>query len=211
MRPIRSGRCRRIPLRMLPSALPAEPNRDPGVSLLARIARGDESALGELFDAVAPRVLGLCRRILRDPGASEEATLDVFHQVWRQAGSYDPSRGSPVSWILLLARTRAIDLLRARTRRTGPEASIDEASGQADPTPDPEAQARTSLRAARVRSALALLSPDQRAAIEKAFFEGMSHSEVAESLGAPLGTVKTRIRTGLEIIRLALAAEEGVA
>lgn len=211
MNPIRFDGGRRITSGMLSPAVAEGSTPDPHRTLLSRVAGGDESALAELLETVGPRVLGVCRRILQDPAASEEATLDVFHQVWRQAGSYDAARGTPMAWILVLARTRALDLLRSRTRKEVREAPIEAASGRADSSANPEHEAAISDRAARVRTAMGLLSADQRAAIEKAYYEGMSHSEVAQALGTPLGTVKTRIRSGLETLRLALAAEEGIA
>lgn len=212
-RPIRMPLRRRICSRMAYSvrAEGPRPAEDPHEGLLRRMARGDETALEALFDALSARVHGLSYRILGDRSASEEATLDAFHQVWRQAGRYDPERGSVAVWVLTVARTRALDLRRVRVRRADREGPLEEAATAADPEPGPEVVADASLRAGRVRAALGLLSEDQRAAIEMAFFEGMTHREAAVALGAPLGTVKTRIRSGLEAIRTALATEEGIA
>jgi len=146
-------------------------------------------------------VSGLAERILGDPGAAEEVTIDVYLQVWRSAGSYDAGRGAPLAWILTLTRSRAIDRLRAlggHRRVTGPlETARAVPSGQAGPEEGSEDAQRRRI----VQAALARLAPNQRQAIELAFFSGLSHSEIAEELGEPLGTVKTRVRLGMLRLR----------
>ena len=175
------------------------------VMLLARVAVHDEAALSELYDLTSPRVHGLALRILRDPTAAAEATLDVYHQVWRQADRYAPAKGSPLGWLLMLARTRAIDLVRSRARLTTREDALEAAASLEDPSAGPEARSAAAQDATRVRRALAQLAPTQRDALVAAYFSGMSHAEVAAALGEPLGTIKTRIRTGLAQLRRLLS------
>ena len=182
------------------------PLDDPLSPLLARISQGDEAALGVFYDATSARVFGLAIAILRNPSAAEEATLDVYSQVWRQAGRFDPAKGNATGWLLTLARSRAIDLLRSRSRTLDQEEALDGTFHLRDEDPGPERASLEAERARRVRAALAALPPEQRQAIEAAFFGGLSHSEVAAALGQPLGTIKTRIRTGLSALRRALAS-----
>lgn len=191
---------------------PAMPRgEDPLAPLLARVAEGDEAAFRALYDAASPRVLGLALRILRDRAAAEEAVVDVFAQVWRQAARYDASKSAVATWITTLARTRAIDLARIQKRRTRGEVAIDErvAVGLLDRAPGPAAKASGGEHAARIRHALDSLPREQRTAIELAFFGGLSHTEVAAHLDSPLGTVKTRIRSALATLRTTLSAVEG--
>lgn len=185
-------------------------NSDALVPLVTRVAEGDEGALRSLYDATSAQVFGSCLSILRDRGAAEEAVVEVFAQVWRQAERYDPSRGSVASWIATLARTRAIDHGRARERQNAGRSALDASHVDlfTDPTPTPDEASFQSERAARVHTALGSLPIEQRRALEAAFFGGLSHTEVAEWLGLPLGTVKTRIRSGLSALRRALASTE---
>lgn len=185
---------------------------DPLALLMARVAAGQERALADLYDATSHRVYGLVLHILREREAAEEATLDVYTQIWRRGAQYDPSRGSVMGFVLTLARTRGVDLLRARVRRSGFENPLQDALDLADPGPSPEMVSRDSLAARRLHVALEALPRDQRQAIEAAYFGGLSHKEVAKSLGQPLGTVKTRIRDGLMALRRVMAIrEEGLA
>jgi RNA polymerase sigma-70 factor (ECF subfamily) len=187
------------------------PAGDPLALLLPRVAQGDEGALQALYEATCTRVFGLALRILRDRASAEEAVVDVFAQVWRQAGRFDPEKGSIASWITTLARTRSIDLARIQRRRTRRETEVlpELCDELCDPTGGPVEAAADDERALRVRAALGRLPREQRQALELAFFAGLSHSEVAGALSAPLGTVKTRIRTGLCNLRAALAGVEG--
>jgi RNA polymerase sigma-70 factor (ECF subfamily) len=146
---------------------------------------------------------------LRERELAEEATIDVFTQVWMTAGRYDASRGSVLGWILNFARTRSIDLLRARARRAEREEPTGLPVSLSDPGPSPERALGEVERARRLRRALLKLPIEQRRAIETAYFRGLSHSEVAVELGQPLGTVKTRIRDGLTALRRSLASELG--
>ncbi len=181
------------------------PPETPYVALLCRAAGGDESALAQLYDETSPRVFGLALRILRDPGAAEEATLETYSSVWSRAATYDPERASPMTWILTIARSKAIDLLRSRARRGEKHRALEAMASLEEPAPNPEAAIAQAERCAQVRAALASLPREQRVAIETTYFAGLSHSEVAAALGEPLGTVKSRIRLGLSSLRRALA------
>jgi RNA polymerase sigma-70 factor (ECF subfamily) len=177
------------------------------VALLARIAQGDREAFGRFYDAFAPLALGLIRRILRDPVACEDVLQEVFWQVWQEAGRYDPRRGSPEAWIVMRAKTRAIDRLRAIRRREKTfVAPMDESVTRSSEAPgeNPGVAAETS---GLVRSALDGLPEPQRRVVELAFFEGLTQSEIASRLGEPLGTVKTRARLGLERLRSLMTGE----
>jgi len=182
-------------------------------SLLARAAAGDESALRALHDRTCRRVFGLALAVVRDRSLAEEVALEVFVQVWRQAGRFDPSQGSALAWLGTLARTRAIDAWRARQRQAARQAPLDlqTADGLVCEAPGPEQRGQESERAARLRLALAALPREQRRALDAAYFSGLTHTEIAAALGLPLGTVKTRIRAGLTALRVALADTEGQA
>lgn len=179
--------------------------------LIARCARGDQAALARLYDATAAMVNGLALRILGDRGGAEEITGDVYLQVWRSAASYDARRGSPVAWLLTIARTRAIDRLRATASDRRQTAPLELGLAASTSEPGPEEASSLAQRGRRVRAALERLSREQREAIELAFFAGLSHAEIAQALGAPLGTVKTRIRLGMGRLRDLLAARGGLA
>jgi len=189
--------------------LPESPASDPLLDLVERVARGEESALASLYDATRRQVYGLALRILRDSNDAEEAVIDVYAQAWKQAARYEPGRGAVAAWLLTLARTRAIDLLRTRARHREKERRLEEAAPLPAEGASPLESTEETDRAGRVRRALRSLPEEQRAAIETAFFGAMSHAQVARTLGAPLGTVKTRIRTGLQALRRALASAEG--
>lgn len=174
------------------------------LELVERIRTGDQSALDTLYARYASPVYSLAWKVLQNGEEAEEVALDVFWQVWRQADRYDASRGAPPAWIFTLARSRAIDRLRARGRREERTLSIDDPGFRFDPLdenagPDEVVSFRQSRDA--VRAAMARLSPVQREAVELAFLKGMTHVEIAEKLGQPLGTVKTRIRQGLIRLR----------
>ena len=167
--------------------------------LVARIASGRQEALAELYDRTAPRVFGLVRQIVSDTEIAEEVTHDVFVQVWRDASAYDVNRGKPSTWLFTLARSRAIDRLRSISRYRKNEEPL-EAAAHVASDPDPAQDWALATRRRRVHEALSSLSRAQREVILIAYFRGLSHSEIAEQLGQPLGTVKTRIR--LAMIRL---------
>jgi RNA polymerase sigma-70 factor (ECF subfamily) len=174
---------------------------------LQRVAAGDAGGLGALYDRHGRAVYSLALRILGDEGDAEEVAQDVFAQAWRRAGQYDQSRGTVAAWLLVMARTRAID--RFRARRVRPEGRVQD---DADLTlqllpatsPDAASEMMAAERGLRVRRALEDLPFLQRVAIELAYFEGLSQREIAERLEQPLGTVKTRMRLGLLKLRDAL-------
>jgi RNA polymerase sigma-70 factor (ECF subfamily) len=160
-------------------------------SLIRRLTRGDQRALGELYDLYAGLVNGLAIRILRDPAEAEDTVQEVFVQAWQQASRFDASRGTPEAWLCTMTRSRALDRLRRRTsRREDPEQA----------TAGSTAVPRTA-EAIAVRDALEALPPEQRRALELAYYEGLTQSEIAERLREPLGTVKTRIRTAMTRLR----------
>jgi len=172
---------------------------------VVRAANGDADALAQLYDGTVRLVHGLALRILGDAGGAEEITEDVYMQVWRQAARYDAARGSVVRWLLTLTRSRAIDRLRAGATQREHSAPLEEAVDVLDTMPGPEHAATEGERRTRVRAALARLSAGQRQAVELAYLRGMSHSEIAAHVGVPLGTVKTRIRLGMDRLRAALS------
>jgi RNA polymerase sigma-70 factor (ECF subfamily) len=179
---------------------------DHGLALLiGRMADGDESALGQFYDQTSAIVHGLARRILRDASAAEEVTVEVYTQAYQHAWRYDTARGTPMAWLLTMARSRALSRLRQESRRAMREMPMDARPDLAasDLGPDDLSSASEARRA--VLKALADLSPDQRRAIEMAYYLGLSHSEIAARLGQPLGTVKTHIRRGMLLLRDQLA------
>ncbi len=177
-------------------------------ALVARIAEGDRDAFSRFYDAFSGTAFGLIRRVLRDPAPAEEVLQEVFWQVWREASRYDARRGSPVAWLLMRAKARAIDKLRSIRRREKTFVMpVNEAVARRD---DGEAQSVAAAAEGRdvVQGALSRLPDAQRRVIELAFFEGLTQTEIAERLGEPLGTVKTRARLGLERLRSVLRAQD---
>ena len=176
----------------------AAPEADADV--LRRLAAGDRDAVAELYDRHAARVLGLAYRIVRNVSDAEDVVQDVFAQAWRTASNYEAARGTVAGWLLMMARTRAIDRLRARqTRRdAGAEPDPERVPSSAVPVPD---QIIANQQAARVRGAMVALPAEQQTVLELAYFEGLSQSEIAARLQIPLGTVKTRTRSALALLR----------
>jgi RNA polymerase sigma-70 factor (ECF subfamily) len=174
---------------------PEDPRTD--LALLERVAGRDERALGELYDRHSRLLFGLILRIVRARGDAEDVLQDVFVQAWTRAATYSPVLGSPVGWLVGIARHRAIDRLRANAVR---ERTVHRA--EAPPAPHtPEASAATSERQREIARVLGELPPEQRELIQLAYFEGLTQSELAARFGLPLGTVKTRIRSGLQSLR----------
>ena len=174
------------------------------VALVQSIAGGDQRALHSLYERMHRVVFTLIVRITNDRETAEELTLDVFHDVWRRASSYDAAGGSVVGWIMNQARSRAIDRLRfeQRKKRVNPHAE----SPLPTPGPsDPHEVFDLREQGRLLRDALTVLTPDERHAIEIAFFSEMTYDEVAARLNQPLGTIKTRVRSGLGKLRHALA------
>jgi RNA polymerase sigma-70 factor (ECF subfamily) len=173
---------------------------------LERMARGDHDALAELYDRHGRLVFSLALRILRDQSDAEDIVQDVFSQAWRQEARYESSRGNVIAWLLNLTRSRAIDRLRGRRARPDAAAAGDPSSLDLPDLSQPvDEQVALSHQAARIRAAVDELSVLQRVAIELAFYEGLTHVEIADRLELPLGTVKTRIRQGLLKLKERLA------
>ncbi|MGE0468622.1 MAG: sigma-70 family RNA polymerase sigma factor [Nitrospira sp.] len=180
--------------------------------LIALTAQGDQDALAKFYDRTSPKVFGFVLKILNNRETAEEVTLDVYTQVWRQAHTYDRTRGAPGAWLMMLARTRAIDRFRAGAAEHGRIESLDAAQLFAGDGKTPEQDVEGQERRRYVRQALAVLTEEQRQAIALAYFYGLSQSEIAEKLQIPLGTVKTRIRLGMIKLREALSPyEKGLA
>jgi RNA polymerase sigma factor (sigma-70 family) len=172
-------------------------------SLLARVASGDEDALGRLYDRFGRVAYGLALRVLRDERLAEDAVQDAFVAVWRQAASFRPERANARTWVLTFVHRRAVDLVRREERRRAePLAPETEPSGSS-------AAEAAELRERReaVQRALAQLPEEQRRPIELAYYGGFSQSELADRLGEPLGTIKSRMFTGLKRLRELLGAE----
>jgi RNA polymerase sigma-70 factor (ECF subfamily) len=178
------------------------------LGLLQRIATRDETALAQLYDRHCRLAYSVIMRILRSPPDAEEVLQETFVRVWSRAETYDVLLGSPAAWLLRIARNGAIDRLRARRARANVD--VDPAvhpDGNAPRAPQPvthhtpETTLEDRAMVGAVRTALATLTPAQRELIEAAFFEGYTHTELAVRFGVPLGTVKTRIRTGLTTMR----------
>lgn len=184
---------------------------DDDTQLVRRVASGDEEAVGLLYDRLGRSVYGLCLRIVRDAGAAEELTQETFVRLWRSAASFDVERGRVSTWLLRIAHNLALNEIRRRQSRpvAAPEAEWETTVATlADSSlvGDPPAVAALRERAEVVRSVLAELPDPQRKAIELAFFGGLSQAEVAAALGDPLGTVKSRIRIGMQHLRERLVA-----
>jgi RNA polymerase sigma-70 factor (ECF subfamily) len=170
--------------------------------LVRDVAAGSTEALARLYDRHAPTVFGLARRILSRLEDAEEVVQDVFTQVWREAGRYERSRATVAGWMVMLARTRAIDRLRSRNARPDQRApESPEMSEVVSPSWTPEEVSISAEDVRDVRDALATLPENQRTLVELAYFEGLTHMEIAARTGVPLGTVKTRIRTAMTALR----------
>jgi RNA polymerase sigma-70 factor (ECF subfamily) len=173
--------------------------------LVRRMSEGDQSALSDLYDRTNRMVFGLSLRILGNPADAEEVTLDVYTQAWRQAARFDFTRGDPATWLMTLAHSRAIDRLRSRSGAKKREQGLEAVAEFASTGHDPETSSALSERARIVRNAMTCLSPEQREVIELAYFEGLTHVEIAERISQPLGTAKSRIRLGMAKLRDALS------
>lgn len=177
-------------------------------TLVRAVAEGSAEALGTLYDRHAASVYGLARRIVARQDDAEEVVQDVFAQVWRDAPRYDPARATVAGWIMVLARTRAIDRLRARKARPDQEEGVEPAAAPplAAAGADPETAVISSEAASKVRAAFSALPEPLRTLVDLAYFQGLTHSEIAGQTGVPLGTVKTRLRTAVASLRLVLTA-----
>jgi len=173
---------------------------------LQNIRQGDEQSLTRLYNELSPTLYGLALRIVRNPADAEEVLLEVFEQVWRKASTFDPARGTVWGWLILLTRSRSADRLRHDNGRRRHEQATAQQEGDVtslEPLPDDACICRQ--QQATIREAMSRLPGDQRMAMELACFSELTHVEIAAALAVPLGTVKTRIRTGMEKLRADLA------
>ncbi|KGN34258.1 RNA polymerase sigma factor SigK [Knoellia sinensis KCTC 19936] len=168
--------------------------------LLTRSARGDEAAFAELYDATAARLHGLVVRVVRDRAQSEEVTQEAYLDIWRHCTRFDPSRGSPLAWMLTIAHRKAVDRVRSAEASKAREVTYESTTIEREHDTTLE-KVETRLDQQRVRRALDSLTETQRGAVELAYLGGHTHTEVAALLGIPLGTAKTRIRDGLIRLR----------
>ena len=175
-------------------------------ALLLRVAQGDQRAFSELYDVIAPRMLGLVRHVLKDHAQSEEVVQEVLLEVWQTAPRFDPNKGKAVTWMLTMAHRRAIDRVRSAqsSRDRDTRIGIRDLDREFDSVAE---SVEIRIEHDRVEKALSRLSELQRQAVELAYYGGYSHSEVSEMLNIPMGTVKTRLRDGM----MRLRAELGVA
>ena len=174
-----------------------QPSTEDDSSLLVLVQSGNEQAMASLFDRYSKLVYSVALRVLRDPAAAEDVLQEVFMQIWRNPGSFTAARGSLGGWLAIVARNRSIDTLR----RKRPTVDVDDVPLASSFNLADEAE-RDSLME-RARGVIQLLPSEQRKTLEMAFFDGLTHSEIAEMTGDPLGTVKTRIRSGLLTLRKA--------
>lgn len=179
-------------------------------ALVARMRTGDERALAALYDRHAPALLGLVLRIVRERSEAEAVLMEAFLQAWRTASRFEHERGTVLGWLTTMARSRAIDHVRASARRERREPVVADPTGalqlvDTSSVADPSEHVESEETRKTVEAALRTLQPAQRAAIELAFFEGLTHVEVAERLAQPIGTIKTRIRMGMLKLRELLA------
>lgn len=184
---------------------PARANDAVWSECIRRAARGDQQGLAELYDHSSRLVYSVALRIASNPADAEEITLDVYSQVWKLAKDYTTERGSPSAWLVMMARSRALDKVRSRISRSQHETTIETAFDAPAAGDSAEESAMMAESRRRIQTAMQELSPEQRQAIELSFFSGMTHSELADRLGQPLGTVKTRIRLGMLKLRTALS------
>jgi RNA polymerase sigma-70 factor (ECF subfamily) len=168
------------------------------LSLVARVRARDESAMGALYDRYSSLVYAVALRVLGDTGAAEDVLQEIFLQLWRKPAAFDSARGSMGAWLAVIARNRAIDALRKRK----PETDIEDVVLSVETNFADNADRGRAL--AKIRELMGTMAAPQRSALEMAFFEGLTHTEIAEKTGEPLGTIKTRIRAGLLSLRAAV-------
>ena len=181
---------------------------DDDKKVLALIVQSDREALGALYDRYGGAVYSLSMHMLRDSGAAEEVTQDVFFNVWRRASSYNAQRGSVTAWLFSIAHHRTIDELRRRRReQTRVQYGVDLSNKPSDGADDPLDYATAQFEHGQLKDALLTLRTEQRQVVELAYFGGLTHSEIATRLGQPLGTVKTRMRLALKKLREVLGSQ----
>ncbi len=184
---------------MTPIAPPVMTNTEDAV-LLALVGQGDETAMAALFDRYSRVVYSVAVRVLRDPAAAEDVLQEVFMQVWRKPEALVANRGTVGAWLAVVTRNRSIDLLRRRK----PSDSVEDVVLAS--STDLARESERNIMIERARTVMVALPMEQRKTLEMAFFDGLTHSEIAETTGDPLGTVKTRIRTALLVLRKAMQA-----
>lgn len=176
--------------------------------MLLQVAQGDEHAFSQFYDELAPQILGVVYQVIQDRPQAEEVTQEVFIEVWRTAASFNPAKSSARSWALRLARSRAIDRLRsdiaAKRRDTADYVK------QVTVWSPAEEEAVAELEAHQIRSLVDSIGEPHRSAVLLAYFSGMTHSEIAQATGVPLGTAKTRVRDGLTKLRNALSSNKAL-
>lgn len=170
------------------------------LALVTAIRTGDQGAMAALYDRYSSIVYSVALRVLQDTGAAEDVLQDIFMQLWRNPGAFDASRGNMAAWLAVISRHRAIDALRRRK----PEDDFENVVVSVEPDMASDADRSRAMR--KVREAFESMALPQRSALEMAYFEGLTHAEIAEKTGEPLGTIKTRIRNGLLSLRKVLAA-----
>jgi RNA polymerase sigma-70 factor (ECF subfamily) len=170
-------------------------------ALIAAVRSGNQEAMAQLYDRYSAVVYSVALRVLGETGAAEDVLQEIFMQLWRTPGAFDASRGNLAPWLAVITRNRAVDTLRKRR----PQTEITETIVSVEP--DLASQTDRGRVTEKVRSVLKEMPGPQRQALEMAYFEGYSHSEISEKTGEPLGTIKTRIRTGLMLLRKAVEAK----
>lgn len=171
------------------------------IGLLGRIVKGDEDALGALYDKTGPKMYGLAFRVLGDPTMAEEVVMDVYLQVWQKAHQFDQQKGMPSVWLTVLTRSRAIDRIRVGKKDRASCKPIEDIAEEMSMDGNPEQHSVQLEQGRIVRHGLYSLPPEQREVIELGYFEGLSQSEIAQKTGQPIGTVKTRVRLGMIRLR----------
>lgn len=182
-------------------AVLGETERERWSNLMVRIAGRDEEAFEKLYSETNAAVFGFALRILNDRAEAEEVTLDVFLKVWEQAARFSPDRGSVLTWLMVITRSKALSRIRYKSVRPPNWLALDEAQLASHPGTGPDSMTELSMVTAKIARVLADLPKAHREAVEMALYEGMSHSEIAERLDQPLGTVKSRIRSAMVKIR----------
>jgi RNA polymerase sigma-70 factor (ECF subfamily) len=198
-RSVQSARLPRPYMKESELTTPGLQTDSPDAALISRIRTGDQQAMADLYDRYSGVVYAVALRVLADTAAAEDILQDIFMQLWRNPSAFDSSRGSLAPWLSVIARNRAIDQIRKRK----PETDVEDVVIAVDA--DLESSTARRLSIDKVRGALSEMPPVQRKLLEMAFFEGLTHTEIASKTGEPLGTVKTRIRAGLLALRKAVS------
>jgi RNA polymerase sigma-70 factor (ECF subfamily) len=183
----------------------AQPQPVPDSALIEKMRMGDEAALSTLYDRYSAMLFAMLVRILRDQQAAEEVLQDIFLQLWRNAAQFDAARGSLPAWLMVIGRNRAISRLRGRRDREVLEENEGDYANTFASSQNIEDEAQRAQVARNISAAMQQLPVEQRQAVELAYFEGMTQSEIASKTGIPLGTIKTRVRTAMQTLRQIIA------